>query len=117
MAAEVPIAAEEDLFEMANLSPTLTGLPMVVWIYERGRSRHDVRVKVSLVHGRSAHPDRACSVALRPTIPVVSGPDLPPEDLAAVRRWIELNRDVKLAYWHGDLLTDEAIARLRPISP
>jgi hypothetical protein len=40
------IAADEsnDLFEMANLSPTLTGLPMIVWISERGRARHDVRL-------------------------------------------------------------------------
>lgn len=33
----------QDRFEMANLSPALTGLPMIVWISERGRARHDAR--------------------------------------------------------------------------
>jgi hypothetical protein len=37
---------------------------------------------------------------------------LDPRDLTLVRRWIELNRDTILAYWSGDLFTDEAIARL-----
>ena len=103
---------EEDFFDMANLSPTLTGLPMVVWISERGHARHDARVKVSLVHGRRAHPDQTASVSVRPAVDVVAGPPLDPHDLARVRRWIELNRDAILAYWNGDLLTDEAIARL-----
>lgn len=103
---------EDDFFDMANLSPTLTGLPMVVWISERSRVRHDVRVKVSLVHGRRAHPDQTASVSVRPAVEVVAGPPLDPRDLTLVRRWIELNRETILAYWNGDLLTDEAIARL-----
>jgi hypothetical protein len=117
MRAESPSVEDEDFFEMANLSPTLTGLPMIVWISERGRSRRDARVKVSLVHGRKAHPDQMYSVSVRPSVDIVAGPQLAPGDLAAVQRWIELNRDVILAYWDGDLLTDEAIARLKPLTP
>jgi hypothetical protein len=111
------VEGEDDLFEMANLSPTLTGLPMVVWISECGRARHDARVKVSLVHGRRAHPDQTASVSMRPTVAVVAGPALDPYDQELVRRWIELNRETILAYWDGDLLTDEAIARLKPLQP
>lgn len=106
---------EEDFFDMANLSPALTGLPMVLWISERSRARHDARVKVSLVHGRCAHPDQTVSVSVRPSVDVVAGSALDPHDLALVRRWIELNRDTILAYWNGDLLTDEAIGRLVPL--
>jgi hypothetical protein len=107
---------DEDFFDMANLSPTLTGLPMVVWISERSRARHDARVKVSLVHGRRAHPDQTASVPVRPTVDVVAGRPLDPRDLALVRQWIELNREAILAYWAGDVLTDEVIARLVPIN-
>lgn len=106
------VADEEDFFDMANLPPEVTGLPMVVWISERGRARYDIRLKVSLVHGRRAHPDQTASVSVRPTVDVVAGPALDPHDLVLVRRWIELNRDTILAYWNGDLFTDEAIARL-----
>ena len=115
-AAEPVTEPAEDLFEMANLSPGLTGLPMVVWISERGGARHDARVKVSLVHGRRARPDLTTSVSVRPDVRVVAGPALDPHDLALVRRWVELNRDALIAYWDGDLLTDEVIARLRPVT-
>ena len=30
----------EDLFEMANLFPRTTGLPMTVWLSARGKARH-----------------------------------------------------------------------------
>jgi Domain of unknown function (DUF4160) len=111
-------AADEanDLFEMANLSPTLTGLPMIVWISERGRARHDVRVEVSLVHGRRAHPGRTASVSVRPTVEIVAGPALDARDMELVRQWIEVNREAIVAYWNGDLLTDEVIARLKHVA-
>ena len=41
-----------------------------------------------------------------------AGPALDPRDLALTRSWIELNREALLAYWDGDVLTDEAIDRL-----
>jgi len=108
---------EDDLFDMADLSPAATGLPMVVRISERGRARHDARVEVSTVHGRRAHPDRTVSVSLRPTVGVVAvgvvaGQELPADDLERVRQWIELNREALLAYWDGALLTDEVMQRL-----
>jgi hypothetical protein len=76
-------AADElnDLFEMANLSPTLTGLPMVVWISERGRAGHDARVKVSLTHGRRARPDRTASVSVGPEVEIVAGRELERRDM------------------------------------
>ena len=118
MRASRSAAADEadDLFDMANLSPTLTGLPMIVWISERGRARHDARVKVSLVHERRAHPDRTASVSVRPTVEVMAGPELDRRDVELVRQWIEINRDAIAAYRTGDLLTDEVIARLKPVA-
>jgi hypothetical protein len=41
----------EDLYEMANLYPDTTGLPMTVWVSPRGNARHDVRIKVNMTHG------------------------------------------------------------------
>ena len=117
MRASNPAAGEtSDFFEMANLSPALTGLPMIVWISERGHARHDARVKVSLVHGRRARADRTASVAVRPTVEIVAGSELDRRDMELVRQWIELNREAIIAYWNGDLLTDEVIARLKPLA-
>jgi hypothetical protein len=114
-ASRLAVDEADDLFEMANLSPRLTGLPMIVWISERGRARHDARVKVSLVHGRRVHPNRTASVSVRPTVEIVAGPELDRHDMELVRQWIEMNREAIIAYWNGDLLTDEVIARLKPV--
>lgn len=56
-------------------------------------------------------------MSVRPTVDVVAGPELDRRDLELLRQWIELNRDPIIAYWDGDLLTDEVIARLRPVAP
>ena len=115
-ASRLPTSETDDFFEMANLSPALTGLPMVVWISERGNARHDVRVKVSLVHGRRARPNQTASVAVRPRVEIVAGSELDRRDLELVRQWIELNQEAILAYWNGELLTDEVIGRLKPVT-
>lgn len=113
---EASIADEMTGYDMANLSPTLTGLPMIVWISERGHSRHDVRVKVSLIHGRRVRPNNTASVSVRPDVAIVAGPPLDRNDLACVRDWIALNREAIIAYWDGDLLTDEVISQLKKLS-
>jgi hypothetical protein len=56
----------EDFFEMANLFPADTGLPMVVWASERGHARHDVRVEVNQSHGTRMLPETLqCSPCAR----------------------------------------------------
>jgi hypothetical protein len=39
---------EDTLFEMANIYPADSRLPMTVWVGPRGHARHDVRVKVNM---------------------------------------------------------------------
>lgn len=106
---------EEDFFDMANLSPERTGLPMVVWVSQRGRAKHDARVKVSLVPGRRMVPERTTAVSVRPTVEVVAGEPLPTMELDAVRKWVEANRQAIIDYWDGELFTDELLERLTRI--
>ena len=108
------LAAGEELFEMANVRPEVSGLPFIVWISEKGRARHDVRVKVS--PGPRVR-EFVASVSVRPAIEVVAGA-LPERDLDLLRAWIDLNRDVIVGYWDGDIVyTDEALSALRPLPP
>jgi hypothetical protein len=103
----------EALFEMANLSPKRTGLPFVVWISPKAGVPHDVRVKVS--QGPKVHPSELISVAIRPDVRVVGG-ELSAHDLSLLRESVELNRDVIIKYWEGDIeYTEDAIAALKPI--
>jgi hypothetical protein len=117
---EVPIAEGRDrdrddpdeFFDMANLFPKHTGLPFVVWISFRGGARHDIRVKVS--PGPKTLPLEMTSIAIRPEIRVVQG-SLSGGDLALLSKWIEMNRDVLLRYWEGEIDTKDAIEAIQPI--
>src|SRR4051812_31014415 len=101
----------DDLFLMANLRPADTGLPMVVWVSERGNARHDARIKVSQAHGSRIDPANTASVAIRPAPHLIAG-SLSPGDLRAVATWITLNEAALLDYWNSQISTVELIQRL-----
>jgi hypothetical protein len=102
----------DGFFEMANLFSKHTGLPFVVWISYKGGAQHDIRVKVS--PGPKTFPSELASVAIRPRIRIVEG-SLNPSDLALLSKWIELNRDILLQYWEGDIDTKDALDAIQPI--
>jgi hypothetical protein len=106
--------AEEDFWLMANLPSRLTGLPMTVWVSERGGARHDVRIKVNPTHGGHVDYANLATVAVRPAPRLIAG-QLSSADLAAVNAWIRLNEPVLVDYWEGRIYTDELLARLRKL--
>ena len=58
-------AVAED-WAKVKLPPRVTGLPMAVWITENDGYPHDVRVKVSTLHGGRGSWRTAPSIAVRP---------------------------------------------------
>jgi len=101
------------LFEMANLRPERTGLPFVVFISQKGGARHDVRVKIA--RGAKVRASEMITVAVRPNVRVMRGA-LDPDDLARLAEWIELNRDVLVDYWNGNIeYTEDALSALKPL--
>ncbi len=112
---EMPaVLTEDDLFEMANLYPDETGLPMTVWVSPRGNARHDVRIKVNMTHGNRMTVENTAVVAIRPAPHVVAG-RLSAEDEPAVFRWISLNTPALIAYWNGDIGTIQLARALVPL--
>lgn len=105
---------DTDFFLMANLRPKKTGLPMVVWVSERGNARHDVRVKVALQHGDRIDPSHTAVFWVRPTPGLISG-YLSTSDQHVVSDWIKLNEAAIIEYWDGVIDTDELLGRLRSI--
>ena len=43
--------AEDELYEMVNLPPRLTGLPMTVWALAHVNAQHDVSIKLNIRQG------------------------------------------------------------------
>ena len=118
---EQPVAPAEDvesdprdLFEMANLHPDTTGLPMTVWVSQRGDARHDVRVKVNMAHGNQMSIANTAVVGVRPTPRVIAG-QLSPANAPAVFQWVVLNTDVLVAYWDGQIDAARMIQELKPL--
>jgi hypothetical protein len=85
-------------------------------VSERGLDRHDVRVKVSTVHGPWVQYANTATVAVRSVPRLVAG-QLSAADLQAVSEWIWLNEAALVAYWDCQIDTAELIQRLRPLSP
>jgi hypothetical protein len=105
-----------NLYEMANLSSNITGIPnIIIWVNGgANKLRHAQRIKVA--KGNHFAP------ALTSTIPIVGMPwvqghaDLTQDDLAMIMQWVELNRPVLLAYGEDKMSTDEMISMLKKIS-
>jgi hypothetical protein len=112
---QVTQSESDELFEMANLFPRTTGLPMTVWVSPRGNSRHDVRVKVNVTHDDQMNISNMAVVGVRPIPRVIAG-HLSPDDQRAVFEWVSLNTAALVAYWDGRIDTVQLGQALRRVS-
>jgi hypothetical protein len=103
----------DGLYEMANLFPRTTGLPMTVWVSLRWRARHDARINVSLTSGRMDIGHTAV-VGIRPSPRLMEG-NLASADLELVSQWIRANQDALIDFWNETIDSVELGARLRKI--
>ncbi|MGH7048261.1 MAG: hypothetical protein ACREE2_17945 [Stellaceae bacterium] len=114
---EQAVAADNrDLFEMANLYPETTGLPMTVWVSPRGNARHDVRVNVNIAHGEQMNIADTAVVGVRPTPRLLAG-RLSRADIRAVFEWVALNENPLVEYWEGRIDTARLIRALQTWPP
>jgi hypothetical protein len=105
-----------DTWEMVNLVPEDTGLPMTVHAMPRGGARHDVRIKVHRSHGRRMSASNTAEVGVRP-VPHLVEEGLRPRDQILVYQWAALNERALVDYWEGRLSTREFLARLQKLPP
>ena len=120
MKSDKPISAgvssieSDELFEMANLYPRTTGLPMTVWVSPRGNARHDVRIKVNMTYDNQMTVENTVVAAVRPVPHLIAG-QLSANDERAVFDWITLNAPAIIAYWDGDIDTVQLSQLLQPL--
>jgi hypothetical protein len=104
---------QEHLYAIAILTTATTGIDNTVYMIPVPEGRHGPRLKVLLDPAHAKRPG-----GKEATVPF-DADTVPPVDAGIerqVRQFIELNRDVLLAYWKGDLATDEFVKQIRPIS-
>jgi hypothetical protein len=108
---EPAIEEAADLFEIANLYPRTTGLPVTVWVSPRGGARHDVRINIARTPGDRMELTDVATIALRPQPSVIHG-QLSAEIERAVLAWTTANAQALVEYRDGRLDTIELGARL-----
>jgi hypothetical protein len=66
--------------------------------------------------GPKVHLSELISVTVRPDVQVAGGAKVSLNDLALLKKWIEVNRDVIVKYWDPEIeYAEDAIASLEPI--
>ena len=113
MSAETAIDARTEDWAAVKLLPRRTGLPMAVWITENEGYPHDVRVKVSPLHGGRGSWSSAPSIGVRPQPHEIVPGSLAASDVGLVSDWIILNRDTIIAFWDGVIDFAEVAQRLQ----
>lgn len=104
----------DDLFDMANLFPGTTGLPMTVWVSPCGSARHDARVKINMTQGNQMNPANTAVIGVRPAPHMIVG-QLSPDDEQAVFQWAQLNAAALVACCEGQIDTVQLARRLKPL--
>ena len=98
--AEFPLEeGKAALFGFMPLESLSTNLPFFVWVRPSMGARHGVRVGVS--HDWNAGQTDMVLVAIAPDVRVVGG-EMTNSDLALLRRWVDLNRDMIVNYWNSE---------------
>jgi hypothetical protein len=100
-------------YETADLWPSTTGLPFVVWVFQPEDRRGDAQVKAAPLP--TVITSQMSSYAVQP-FRHVAGPRLIPEIEKLLGDWVEKNRAVLIAYWGADIeFTEDVINRIVPI--
>ena len=105
-----------EVWGMANLRPEDTGLPMVIWVSEKGNTRHGPRIKVSTKMGDKIDPKSVLTVTVSDD-PAQIGGSLPTKVFDLVKKFIATNKDVLLGYWERQLSTKEMLSKLTKVKP
>ena len=97
------VVSDSDVWQMTNLYPRHTGLPMTVWVSPRGHARHAARIKVCTRHGDRMVADETAVVGVWRPVTLLAG-DLSTSDLNAVKGWVLLNEPALREFWlDGDV--------------
>jgi hypothetical protein len=111
---ETEVVAGQAGYDMANLRPTRTGLPFIVFVSQKGGARHDVRIK--LARSAKVRASEMVTVAVRPVPRVIRG-TLSAGEFDQTRRWIELNERVLVGYWNGEIeYTEDMLEAIKPLN-
>lgn len=117
---EIELEVERSILEtftmqMANLAPSDTGLPVVIWFGEVGGS-HGPRIKVSNIKGKFAADDCfVMSVNREPIVLTPGNAKLKIGDIELLKDWIKLNYETLMQAWMAYETGESSMDTLRDL--
>jgi len=105
------------LFLMANIQRSKTGLPFVVWISQRQPGAPDTELWLwASGNPRFETTDELTHIhCLGPELQVIRIRDVLSGEKKSLQRWVDLNREVLLRHWNGNIDSAEALERIRGV--
>lgn len=108
---------EDQLWEMANLHPRDTGLPVIVWADSNRQMKHGLRIQF-----QNSYSDKTDSSSLVP-MTISEDPQIPVQvklriskaDLQKVQQWVILNKDLLAAYAEEKITTKDFVNSLKTL--
>ena len=89
-----------DLFEMANILPKHTGLPMIIWISPR-MSNHGPRIKVQNSYSQRVTPDKLFVITIEDSPKIIGDVgQLSKKDIDLAVQFVKNNLNILLDYWY-----------------
>lgn len=106
-----------DLFEMANLFPATTGLPVTIWVSSEGSNGRQFPQGPGIKVGNSPESiDIGVSVSVSIAMkPVIHDGRLPKVVYDAVKKFIRKNMECLLDYWYGKIDTKQLLERIKKV--
>jgi hypothetical protein len=113
-----PALAEEEILEleaMASFGPPTTGVSYAIFISPDVTGRHGPRIEVAIDPPLSFNVRAKMASISVPDGEHVAGEPVPAALHRQLRQFVDLNREVLLAYWRQEIDTTELHGQLRSI--
>jgi len=106
---------EKPIYEMANIRPDETNLPMVIWIFPKtGKEKHSARIKVSKKYGEKASDDMFTITI--PDYEIIGDTgNIKKQDIEKVIAFVKLNEQVILQVWEDKISPAKAVSLFKKL--
>lgn len=95
---------EQQLWEMANLRPSRTGLSVIVYVSEKNSS-HGPRIKFLNSYNDKVLPSNLVTMTVSDNPRVISSQRIriKTKDINNIKRWVLLNKQLLTDLWNGQI--------------
>lgn len=106
----------DTFFEMANVRPDETGLPMVIWIYPKtDREQHGPRIKVSKHYGDKVSKDLFTITISDTPRKIGDSGEIKNKDVNTLINFVKINKDILLDLWYDKISSTKAVLGLKKV--